>query len=529
MKLRDYQIELLNKIKDSNNKRNCVQLSTGGGKTIIFSHLANNYNGRVLILVNRIELLEQTERNINRECSLITAGTNLIEFTPVTIGMVESVNNRLKKGLFDVNGFDLIIVDEIQNLQFTKVLENFEGRVLGFTATPVIDKRDFYFKCRYCETKHPIKTNCCGVEAKEFSKKLTLKKWYGDLITGTPISELIEGDFLTEVHNFVCDSPQLDKLKTDKSGQFTAKSEEEAFDNFSSLDNLILNYETHCKGIKTMVFNSGIKSNRNAYEKFVELGYSVRSYDSKSDEDRSEIVEWFRNTPDAVLMSVGVFTTGFDVDDVQAIIMNKATHSLSLYHQIVGRGGRITQKIFKPFFKLIDLGGNVNRFGSWSKNVDWETLYNSDDEKQRRVSDLEDFKTCKECEAMISHYPCEYCGAAQPEAKQSEGTTESVIAKALHRLPPPKPSHILNYAKAKGLDINGAKKLTANYIVDMFIYSQTSKATAIKKSADLEMKMRKFITPIYFALHGSDLEGNRKRTIEDFVKKVKEKINKYYE
>jgi superfamily II DNA or RNA helicase len=528
MELRYYQQDLVNKINESTNKRNCVQLPTGGGKTVIFSHLANEHKGKVLILVNRKELLEQTEVKIKDYCALITAGTKEIEESKVTIGMVESVYNRQKKGAIDINSFDLIIVDEIQNLQFVKVFEGYKNRLLGFTATPVIDKRDFYFKCKYCGSKSPIKTTCCGKETKEYSKSYTLKKYYGDLITGVTISELIDNGFLTQVHNFVCDTEGMDKLKTDKSGQFTSKSESEVFDNYASLDNLVLNYKEHCKGLKTMVFNSSIASNEMAYQKFLELGYNVRSYDSKSDEDRAEIVEWFRNTPDGILMSVGVFTTGFDVDDVEAIIMNKATNSLSLYHQIVGRGGRITNKIYKPFFKFIDLGGNVSRFGSWSDDVDWNRIYYSENEKQRRVNDLEDFKTCHSCGAMILEYDCEYCGATKKKDTPKAQTSEKVIAQEMTKLPKPKAVHILNYAKANNLSLNEAKNLVANYILDMFIFSKTSKESVLKNGRYIENEILKIIRPIYFELHRSDLDGVRRKTIRDFFCKVTARLKKHY-
>jgi len=522
---RDYQQNLYDKIIASINLRNCIQSSTGSGKTIIFSQLANKYPGNVLILVNRVELLEQTAKNITRPLGIISAGEQ--EENEVTIGMVESVYNRIKKGTFNLTNIDLIIVDEIQNLQFTKVFENYPNRLIGFTATPVIDKKEFYFKCRYCETKTETSVICCGKETKEYSRPITLKKWYGELITGIPISDLIEKGYLTQVHNFVCDNANLDKLKTDKSGQYTKASEDDAFNNHSSVENLVLNYREHCEGKKTMVFNSNLKTNESAYLEFVDMGLNVRSYDSKSKENRTEIVDWFRNTPDAILMSVGVFTTGFDVDDVECIIMNKATKSLSLYHQIVGRGGRITDKIYKPYFKLIDLGGNVSRFGSWSDDVDWKTIYENDTEKKRRIRDLEDFRICYECEAMIINYPCEYCNSIEPVKK--EAVKGEAIATELKKLPPPKATHILKYALANDLDINDAKVLTANYIVDMFIFSQTTMPTIKKNINYLKNEIKKSVKPIYFALAKSELKGNRKRTIRDFESKIFKKLNKHYE
>lgn len=525
IKLYGHQDGLSKKINESTSLRNCVQLATGGGKTIVFSYLANNFKGNVLILVNRTELLHQTAKNISRPLGVISAGE--IDPNEVTIGMVETVNNRIKDGSFSLDNIDLIIVDEIQNLQFTKVFEGYKKRLLGFTATPVIDKKEFYFKCRYCDSKKDVKSECCGRETGEYSRPITLKKWYGDLITGIPISDLIEQGFLTQVHNFVCDNSNLDKLKTDKSGQYTSKSEDDVFNNHASVENLLLNYKEHCVGKKTMVFNSNIKTNFAAFEEFESLGYNVRYYDSKSKENREEIVNWFRETPDAILMSVGVFTTGFDVDDVECIIMNKATKSLSLYHQIVGRGGRITSKIFKPYFKMIDLGGNVSRFGKWSDNVDWESIYNSDIEKKRMIRDLEDFKICFNCEAMINSYPCEYCGTKEPKKKtQVKG---EALAVEMNKLPPPKPEHILKYSLANDLDINDAKLLTANYIVDMFIFSNT-KIEKVDENLDyLKREIKKSIKPIYFALHGSKLKGNRRRTIVDFENKVFTKINKHYD
>ena len=282
IKLYEHQQILADKINNSKTLRNCIQSPTGSGKTIIFSHLANTFIGRVLILVNRTELLEQTKENIIKECSLITASSKIIEKTPVTIGMVESVYNRQKKGLIDINDFDLIIVDEIQNLQFTKVFDDYKNRLLGFTATPVIDKKDKWFVCSTCEKKHDNQVLCCNEETLKTTKKISLKRWYGDLITGTTIEDLIELGELVDVRNFVCDTPNLSKLKVDSSGQFTTKSESEVFENFASLENLILNYKEHCLGLKTMVFNTSIEGNRIAYEEFLKLGCNVKSFDSKS-------------------------------------------------------------------------------------------------------------------------------------------------------------------------------------------------------------------------------------------------------
>jgi superfamily II DNA or RNA helicase len=530
IKLYPHQQEVVNKIYASTDKKNFIQAPTSFGKTIVFSYLANNHKGRCLILANREELIYQAEKTINGFPFILTAKTKEIEEEPTTLAMIETFNNRQKKGLIDINDFDLVIVDEAHTLEFTKVIEGYKGRLLGFSATPVTDKRLSFHKCKVCGTEYKKKTDCCGRETKEFSRKVTLSKWYGPLIQSLQIKDVIETGKIVDVRNYICDVDGLDKLKTDSSGNFTPDSEKEVFDNHTGLENLISNYEAHCKGLKTMIFNNSCASNLAAYEAFVERGYNVRMFDSISGgiAERKEVVEWFRSERDAVLMSVGVFTTGFDVKDVEAIIMNRATQSLSLYHQIVGRGGRPTDEIYKPYFKLIDLGGNVSRHGSWSDEVDWETIYNNSEEKEKRPK-VDDFVICRGCGAMVRSLPCDFCGHVEKPKPKQVNKGDVVVAQEIGKLPKPKPDVILNYAKANGLDINKAKNIACDYIVEMFRSKGTSKKTFEDNYDYVKAELFTMLRPVYFILHNSELEGNRKRTINNFIDKALTKIEKYYE
>jgi ATP-dependent helicase IRC3 len=109
MKLRPYQT---NVIKDvllhlESNKRCCVSLATGGGKTVIFSELVNNLNGRILICVHREELVHQTSRTLKKEHDLLIPKTKGIS-KDVCVAMVQTLNNRIKKGDVDLNNFDYL-------------------------------------------------------------------------------------------------------------------------------------------------------------------------------------------------------------------------------------------------------------------------------------------------------------------------------------------------------------------------------------------------------------------------------------
>jgi type I site-specific restriction endonuclease len=77
------------------------------------------------------------------------------------------------------------------------------------------------------------------------------------------------------------------------------------------------------------------------------------------------------------LTSVSILTTGFDEPSVQAIILNRATKSLTLYYQMIGRGSRRMNG--KKFFNIIDLGNNAARFGTWDRVVDWQDVFQHPD------------------------------------------------------------------------------------------------------------------------------------------------------
>jgi len=110
-----------------------------------------------------------------------------------------------------------------------------------------------------------------------------------------------------------------------------------------------------------------------------------------SDKDRKDVLRWFKVTPDAILTSVGILTTGFDEPTVQTIILNRATRSLTLYHQMIGRGSRKLPN--KDNFKLIDLGNNVRRFGVWQDYLNWQDAFKFPDRfLEARLSEAEDLE-----------------------------------------------------------------------------------------------------------------------------------------
>ena len=168
----------------------------------------------------------------------------------------------------------------------------------------------------------------------------------------------------------------LTSLKVGINGDYTVKSSDDLYSNMVMQEKLLHAYTEKSLGKKTLIFNNGISTSLQVYESFKNAKYNIRHLDNTtSAEDRKDILTWFKKTNDAILTSVGILTTGFDEPTVETIILNRATKSLTLYFQMIGRGSRRLPN--KQEFTVIDLGNNALRFGLWNNPIDWQHIFKS--------------------------------------------------------------------------------------------------------------------------------------------------------
>ena len=220
------------------------QLPTGGGKTVIFSNIANEYikrTGRkVLILTHRIELCVQTSKQLvalgikNKVVnSLVKNLDDQADFNSFT-AMVETLNNRLQEDSDFVKNIGLVIVDEAHNNSFRKIFQYFQDiNILGVTATPLSS-----------------------------NKTLPLKDNYDKLIVGESIKSLIDNGYLSNADTYTYDV-NLHGLKIGVNGDFTVSSSDKVYSNYFMQEKLLFAYEEVAVNRKTLIFNSG----RNDYSK----------------------------------------------------------------------------------------------------------------------------------------------------------------------------------------------------------------------------------------------------------------------
>jgi DNA repair protein RadD len=79
--------------------------------------------------------------------------------------------------------------------------------------------------------------------------------------------------------------------------------------------------------------------------------------------EREDTVDEFRRGEIKHLVNVGVFTTGFDVPELDCIVLARPTMSLALYYQMVGRGVRIDPNNPTKMLRVYDFAGCVCKLG----------------------------------------------------------------------------------------------------------------------------------------------------------------------
>jgi superfamily II DNA or RNA helicase len=331
------------------------QLPTGGGKTRIFSEIANwfiqTFNRKVVVLTHRTELCSQTSATLktlgikNKVINSTVKRLPAKEDYRCYVAMVETLRNRLKQGLLNPASIGLVIIDEAHHNSFQKLLNKFpDAIVVGVTATPFSSNIE-----------------------------LPMNKSYNELIVGESISSLIKQGYLAKPTSWRYDV-ELNSLKTGEYGDFTISTSDELYSSPAMLELLLHSYEQHSKGKKTLIFNNGIFTSRNVCKLFEDAGYPIKHLDNRhTPAERADILKWFKRTKGAILTSVSILTTGFDEPSIQSVILYRATTSLTLFYQMIGRGSRSLPK--KKTFTIIDLGNNTDRFGDWNAPVDWQLIF----------------------------------------------------------------------------------------------------------------------------------------------------------
>lgn len=360
LQLRDYQQEAVDEIRTAlaRYRRVLFQAQTAFGKTITFSYIAlcsQKYNRKVLILSNRTEILNQNGGALQR-CGLdvdyISPSSKSIPTKNVSVGMSQTLRRRLQSEEWQdyIKSIELLIVDEAHCCDHDFIYDYISDKCfcLLVTATP-----------------------------RRQGKQRQLGELARAMVTGIGTKELIKRGFLTPARHFSIAAPKLDDVEIDSgTKEYNQKILAKKFEDKTMYHGVIDEWFRLCKDKKTLVFCVSSTQAIEYTKILVERGISAKyvlsgSFDNDSTYSgkREYVFESFKRGDFQVLVNVGIAVAGTDIPDIECIVANFATTSMSKWRQAIGRGCRIHPS--KKEFFILDAGENIRRLGFFDTDIEW--------------------------------------------------------------------------------------------------------------------------------------------------------------
>lgn len=370
-----------------------IQSPAGSGKSVVISEVARltvRKGGIVLFMVHRKELVNQIRDSFVE---------NEVDLTKCVIQTVGKIANRLRV----LPKPTLIICDETHHslAKTYRKIYDFYSDVprLGYSATP-------------------WRLNGKG-----------LHDVYQTMILGPSIDWLIENHYLAPYKYFSVKLVNDEKLKKSSTGDYTAKSMDDAVGR-TIFGDVVKTYQEKTPGQQAIVYAHSVEFSKEVAEAFRQAGISAEHADAKTPTaDREKIMADFKSGELKVLCNVDLISEGFNVPDCSVVIMLRPTESLVLYIQQSMRSMR-----YRPnkVATVIDHVANYTRFGL----PDDEHTWTLDDRKKRKkkISDALPIRTCEFCFAVIpaSSTVCPVCGKAIQRSESEIEVDQEVKLEQIH-------------------------------------------------------------------------------------------------
>lgn len=338
-----------------------VDAPTGSGKSHIISAISEDLHKisggkKVLCLAPSAELVTQ-----NREKYLATgapasimsasAGANCMRH-PVVFGTPGTVKNRIRAFGRD---FCAVVLDEAHRITPTvkAIIErlreqNPKLRVIGLSATPYRLGSGYIYEMN--EDGQPMGEHACK------------DPYFTALVYSIKAKELIDNGYLTQpvIGQIGADSYETLGLEVNRMGNFNSAEVDRAFHGHGRKTSRIIAdvVAKSCDRNGVMIFAATVQ---HAQECMASLppGLSAIVTGATSKDERRRILQRFKAKEIKYLVNVSVLTTGFDAPHVDVIAILRATESVSLLQQIIGRGLRIDDD--KDDCLVLDYAENLER------------------------------------------------------------------------------------------------------------------------------------------------------------------------
>ena len=383
MKLRPYQDKAVQDLRSqyvSGKRSPMLVLPTGGGKTVIFSHItkqATLIGNTVMILLHRVELVRQTSHKLTEmgvKHGVIHPAYKPNYYEQVQVASVQSLVRRFNHVLPP----DLIIIDECHHVragQWQQVLAQYpKARTLGVTATP-------------------IRGDGKG-----------LAENFDSIVVGSTVRELIDDGYLCQPMVYSVPEADFSQLRK-RMGDYDKQMQEAILDKPKIYGDVVAHYRRLADGLPAVAFCVSVKHAEKVAQAFRAAGYRSESADgSMSDDERRRVLAGLANGSVQVLTTCDLISEGTDIPAIACAILLRRTMSEGLYLQQVGRALRVMEG--KQHAIIIDHVGNTRLHGLPEAHRDWQLT--SDKLNTRQGASEQRFKIveCEKCYGVYEPAPC---------------------------------------------------------------------------------------------------------------------------
>ena len=410
MLLRGFQDTLMDDARDAlraGHRRICVQMGTGGGKTVVASAIIQSASARgneTWMMAHKNFLVEQASEKLKRfgvHHGIVSSSGRYNPRQHVHVCSLGVLRNR-HKGMAPPK---IIILDECHHIgarTWAEMMDAYPDAIwIGLTATP-------------------IRPGGGG-----------LGDHFDHLITGPGVAELIQwgkdhpGEGLCDYRYFtVKTAVHTDGLHT-RAGEFIAEEAAELVDKPAIIGDAVEEFQKHCPDRRFLSFAVNVKHAAHVAEQYQAAGINCVMLDGSMTKPyiKSVLRDLEAGRVQGVA-SVNLLLEGLDVSSINCVQWLRPTKSRVVKMQGDGRGLR--NEIGKDHLVILDHVENWKHFGWPDDEVEWSL------EPARRsvapvVADKRECKRCY-CRYPLRMLRCPECGQ-QVEVRErviEEGAGELV-------------------------------------------------------------------------------------------------------
>lgn len=339
-------------------------LTHNSGKSLIIAAMCRDLNDNIIVLQPNRELVLQNYEKFTSyapdiDAGIYSASAGAKDIRKVTFATIGSIYK--KPELF--RHFNYAILDECHGLNpkqlgstmLGKFLRGAEiGNVIGLTATP--------YRVDTVYTWKDGQLN--GSAGLKMLNRMGKKPFFGNICYKIEHKELEQMGYLAPIEYYQ-DKTSWADLKVNSTGaNFTDESAKVFGGRIISRTVQAINYaEKHHK--RCLVFCQTVSQAESIQEIMRdEFGLEVGLVTAKTPgKEREELVRRFKSGELKTMLNMGVFTTGFDVPELDCIVMSRATMSLALWYQMIGRGVRLDPNDPNKVLHVYDIANVTEKLG----------------------------------------------------------------------------------------------------------------------------------------------------------------------